>query len=64
MDIQAMTMEEIMKAAIDVFKINIQTPHRYAVIERMLRSYVEYLNEMGIIDLNIENGFLKYRKNG
>lgn len=28
----------------------------------MLRSYVEYLNETGIIELNMDDGFLKYSK--
>jgi hydroxyacylglutathione hydrolase len=58
-----MTMEEIMKAVMRVFNIHVKTTERYAVIERMLRSYVEYLNETGVIELNIEDGFLKYKKN-
>jgi glyoxylase-like metal-dependent hydrolase (beta-lactamase superfamily II) len=58
----AMTIEEIMKAVIEDFNLHINTIYRYAVIERMLRSYVEYLNETGTIDLNIVDGFLKYSK--
>jgi len=58
----AMTMEEIMKAVIKDFNIHIQSIYRYAVIERMLRSNVEYLNETGMIDLKMDEGFLKYTK--
>jgi len=58
----AMTMEEIMKAVIKEFNLYIRSIYRYAVIERMLRSYVEYLNETGAIKLNVEDGFLKYTK--
>lgn len=57
-----MTMEDIMKAVIKDFNIRVNSKYRYALIERMLRSYVEYLNETGSIELNIENGFLKYSK--
>lgn len=58
----AMTMEDILKAVIKSFNIHVNSRYRYAVIERMLRSYVEYLNEMEIIELNMDNGFLKYSK--
>lgn len=58
----AMTMEDIFKAAIKKFDIHVKSTYRYSVIERMLRSYVEYLNETGNIGLNIEHGFLKYSK--
>ncbi len=45
----------------DLFKIKgVICRYRYAVIERMLWSYVEYLNETGIIELNMDEGFLKY----
>lgn len=55
-----MTMEEIMRAVISEFKISVKTIYKYNVLERMLRSYVEYLNETGAIDLVMEDGFLKY----
>jgi len=58
----AMTMEDILKAIIKRFNINVNSRYRYTVIEKMLRSYVEYLNEMGIIELNMDDGFLKYSK--
>ncbi len=56
----AMTMEEIMRAAIIEFNIQITSNNRFAAMERMLRSYVEYLNETGVIELNVSDGFLKY----
>lgn len=58
----AMTMEDIFKAVIKKFNIHVNNRYRYTVIERMLRSYVEYLNEIGAIELNIDDGFLKYSK--
>jgi glyoxylase-like metal-dependent hydrolase (beta-lactamase superfamily II) len=58
----AMTMEDILKAVIKNFNIHVNSRYRYFEIERMLRSYVEYLNEIGSIVLNIDNGFLKYSK--
>jgi hydroxyacylglutathione hydrolase len=58
----AMTMEDIMKSVIKSFNIHVKTVDKYALIERMLRSYVEYLNETGRIELIMEDGFLKYTK--
>ena len=57
-----MTMEDIMKTVTENFNIHINNRYRYTLIERMLRSYVEYLNETGLIMLNIDKGFLKYSK--
>lgn len=57
-----MTLEEIMKSAIEKFNIDINTRYKYNLIERMLRSYVEYLNEIGRIELNLVDGFLRYSK--
>ena len=58
----AMTMEDILKAVIKNFNIHVNSRYKYTVIERMLRSYVEYLNETGRIELNMDDGFLKYSK--
>ena len=58
----AMTMEDILKAVIKKFNIHVNSKYRYTLIERMLRSYVEYLNEIGIIVLKMDKGFLKYSK--
>jgi hypothetical protein len=57
-----MTMEDILKAVIKKFNINVKNRYRYTMLDRMLRSYVEYLNETGILELNIDKGFLKYSK--
>ena len=58
----AMTMEEILKVAIKNFNIRVNNREKYTVLERMLKSYVEYLNETGRIELNIDDGFFKYSK--
>jgi hydroxyacylglutathione hydrolase len=58
----SMTMEDILKAAIKNFNINVKSRYKYSIIERMLTSYVEYLNEAGSIVLKMDNGFLKYSK--
>lgn len=57
-----MTMEDIMKAVMKDFNIRVKTIHRYNIVEKMLRSYVEYLKETGAIELNIVDGFLKYKR--
>lgn len=59
----SMTMEDILKAVIKSFNISVNTIYKYATIERMLRSYVEYLDEIGMIKLTMEKGFLKYSRN-
>jgi glyoxylase-like metal-dependent hydrolase (beta-lactamase superfamily II) len=58
----AMPMEDIVRSAMKAFNIRAKSIYKYMVIERMLRSYVEYLNEVGMIELMMENGFLKYTK--
>lgn len=57
-----MTVEDIFKACVKKFKINIKDRYKYNIVERMLCSYVEYLNEKGFIELNMVNGFLKYTR--
>lgn len=56
------TMEEILKEVIKAFQIPVKTQYKYYTLERMLRSYVEYLDETGEIELNMDDGFLKYSK--
>lgn len=58
----AMTMEEILKTVIKDFKISVKSLYKYSVVERMLRSYVEYLIDTKKFDLIIDDGFLKYVK--
>jgi len=57
-----MTLEDILKVVIESFNINLKSKYRYTTIVRMLRSYVEYLNETGMIELSMDKGFLKYSK--
>lgn len=59
---EPMTMEDILKAVTKDFNIHIKSVQRYVFVERMLRSYVEYLHETGAIELNIDDGFIKYKK--
>ena len=58
----AMTMEDIMKAVIKRFNIHVNSIYKYYFIERMLKSYVDYLYEIEKLNLIMENGFLKYTK--
>lgn len=57
-----MTIEDILKACVEKFKIDIKTTYKYNFMERMLRSYVEYLDEIDLIKLEIIEGFLKYSR--
>lgn len=57
-----MTSEDILRAVIKKFNIRVNSRYKYAMIERMLASYVEYLNETGMIVLNVKEEFLKYSK--
>ncbi|AQS10301.1 hydroxyacylglutathione hydrolase [Clostridium saccharobutylicum] len=57
-----MTLEDVMKAVIKKFNINVNSIDRYYVIERMLKSYVEYLYDIKKLNLSMEDGFLKYSK--
>jgi hypothetical protein len=43
-------------------RICITTPFKYIAVERMLRCYIEYLEETGKITLVLEEDFLKYTK--
>lgn len=55
-----MTFEDILKYLSRSMRINISNPYKYIVVERMLRCYIEYLEETGKITLTMEDGFLKY----
>ena len=56
------TMEEIKKAVIKGFNIHVNDYYKYVTIERMLKSYVEYLYETDKLKLIMDNGFPKYTK--
>lgn len=55
-----MTFEDILRSLSRSMRINISTPYKYIVVERMLRCYIEYLEETGKITLMLEDDFLKY----
>ncbi|MDP4145262.1 MAG: MBL fold metallo-hydrolase [Bacillota bacterium] len=55
-----MTLQDILKTVAKSFNININSKNRYTLIERMLKSYVEYLHETGLLQLEVEDGVLKY----
>lgn len=57
-----MTLEEILKAVIESFDIGVRSVQKFIIIERMLRSYVEYLTEIGKVKLVIEDRFVKCKK--
>jgi hydroxyacylglutathione hydrolase len=57
-----MTTEEIFKKIIKEWKIGIRNIRKYIVIERMLKSYIGYLNETKKIETVLEDGSLKYVK--
>ena len=57
-----MTFEDILKSLSRSMRISITTPFKYIVVERMLRCYIEYLEETGKITLVLEEDFLKYTK--
>lgn len=58
----AMTMEDIIINVIENFNISIRSTYKYAIIETIVRSYVEYLKEVGMLDSIIEERMLKYVK--
>ena len=58
----AMTRDDILNAVIKKFNIHVNSKYKYTMIERMLGSYVEYLNETGMLVLNMNEGFLKYSR--
>jgi hydroxyacylglutathione hydrolase len=57
-----MTTEELFKAVIRNQNISVKSKYKFAVMERMFRSYAEYLIDLGMVKLNLEDGFLKYTK--
>lgn len=58
----SMTKEEILKTVVKEFNINVKSRDKYIMIERMLRSYVDYLIETEVIESKVIDGFLKYSK--
>jgi glyoxylase-like metal-dependent hydrolase (beta-lactamase superfamily II) len=58
----AMTMEEMFRAAKKCFGICVTNRPRFLVLERMFRSYLEYLHETGMVKSILDDGFIKYIK--
>ncbi len=57
-----MTLQELMQKVIKSFNIHVADMYKYNLIERMLRSYLEYLDEKKRIKLILVDGLLKYAK--
>jgi glyoxylase-like metal-dependent hydrolase (beta-lactamase superfamily II) len=57
-----MRIEDIFKTVVENFNIHINSIYKYNVIDRSLKSYIEYLNEEGKIEAGIYDGFLKYSR--
>ncbi|MBA5850186.1 MBL fold metallo-hydrolase [Clostridium sp. cel8] len=57
-----MKVEDIFDSVVKDFNIPITNIYKYNVIERMLRSYLEYLDEIGMIHQDVYNKVLKYSK--
>ena len=58
----AMTMENIVGTIVKKWNIGVKNIYKYSMIEKMLRPYVEYLNETEVIELIMEDVVLKYKK--
>jgi len=57
-----MTREEILKACIDKFNIRAESVFKHIIIERMTKSYIQYLEETKMIELKMHQGFAKYER--
>lgn len=58
----AMTIEEIIMEAVKSFNIHVRNAYKYTIVERMLRAHLDYLSEIGKIEMILEEGFLKYKR--
>jgi glyoxylase-like metal-dependent hydrolase (beta-lactamase superfamily II) len=56
----SMTKEELFKAVFKAFNIHINNKPRYAVIERMFSSFLDYLQDTGMVRTVMDDGFIKY----
>ncbi|MDK2867908.1 MAG: hydroxyacylglutathione hydrolase [Clostridiales bacterium] len=55
-----MTQEMLLKAVIEAFGIRIKSIHYQLVIERMMKSFLDYLVTVGEVVVYIDDGFIKY----
>ncbi len=60
--INPMTLDEITKAVSINFNLNISNENRYIFIQRLLKSYIEYLYEIKKLKRVITDDILKYSK--
>jgi hydroxyacylglutathione hydrolase len=60
--VEPMTLEEIIQTIRKAFNIPIKDVYKYTLIERMLRSYIEYLSDTEIIKKAVNDGVLRYYK--
>ncbi|WMJ81752.1 MBL fold metallo-hydrolase [Clostridium sp. MB40-C1] len=58
----SMTMEQIVKVAIKNCNINVKSIYKYSIMETIVKSYIEYLIEIEMIESMVEDGSLKYIK--
>lgn len=57
-----MTMEEVTQTVRKAFHIQVKDVFKYTLIIRMLSSYLEYLNDIGLLKKNVKDGMLYYYK--
>ncbi len=57
----ALSFEELFQVVIDDLSITVNSPNKYRVMERILKSYVSYLEETHKIKGIMENHLLKYQ---
>ena len=60
--IHPMTHEQVLNAVIREFNIRIRSIHGQQIIERMMRSFLDYLIEINQVCVFLEGGFIKYAK--
>lgn len=58
----SMSMEDILATTVKAYDIRLSTVYKYHVVFRMLRCYVEYLQETGRLRQIVEEGCLKYTR--
>lgn len=57
-----MTTEDIIKKVVKEWEIGIRNTRKYNIIERILKSYIEYLSETKRVEIILEDKSLKYVK--
>ena len=60
--VRPMTLQELAQETVANFHIGMGSVFKYNLIERMLRSYLEYLTETGRIALSVNDSVLRYTR--